>query len=285
MIDYRVKTFLALCDFMNYRKTAQILNMTQPAVTQHIHFLENQYGCKLFDYDRHSLKMTREGMLLKRYCESVMYQEEKLFEKIKSGEKRLVRFGATKTIGEYVIPEQVERFLQLPEYNVEIEIDNTRYLLDRLKKGELDFALIEGFFDSNEFLSRVYRSENFVGVCSKNHRFANKTILPDDIFTEHLFLREKGSGTRNILEQVLSEHNRTTEHFARVTCINHFTLMSKLIEDNLGITFAYEVMQKSYSSLAPFYVKGWNIVRDFNYVYLDSADSLEILETFDNLSE
>lgn len=56
MIDYRVKTFLALCDFMNYRKTAQILNMTQPAVTQHIHFLENQYGCKLFDYDRHSLK-------------------------------------------------------------------------------------------------------------------------------------------------------------------------------------------------------------------------------------
>ena len=285
MIDYRVKTFLALCDFMNYRKTAQILNMTQPAVTQHIHFLENQYGCKLFDYDRHSLKMTREGMLLKRYCESVMYQEEKLFEKIKSGEKRLVRFGATKTIGEYVIPEQVERFLQLPDYNVEIEIDNTRYLLDRLKKGELDFALIEGFFDSNEFLSRVYRSENFVGVCSKNHRFANKTILPDDIFTEHLFLREKGSGTRNILEQVLSEHNRTTEHFARVTCINHFTLMSKLIEDNLGITFAYEVMQKSYSSLAPFYVKGWNIVRDFNYVYLDSADSLEILETFDNLSE
>lgn len=285
MIDYRVKTFLALCDFMNYRKTAQILNMTQPAVTQHIHFLENQYGCKLFDYDRHSLKMTREGMLLKRYCESVMYQEEKLFEKIKSGEKRLVRFGATKTIGEYVIPEQVERFLQLPDYNVEIEIDNTRYLLDKLKRGELDFALIEGFFDSNDFLSRVYRSENFVGVCSKNHRFANKTILPDDIFTEHLFLREKGSGTRNILEQVLSEHNRTTEHFARVTCINHFTLMSKLIEDNLGITFAYEVMQKSYSSLAPFYVKGWNIVRDFNYVYLDSADSLEILEAFDNLSE
>lgn len=285
MIDYRVKTFLALCDFMNYRKTAQILNMTQPAVTQHIHFLENQYGCKLFDYDRHSLKMTREGMLLKRYCESVMYQEEKLFEKIKSGEKRFVRFGATKTIGEYVIPEQVERFLQLPDYNVEIEIDNTRYLLDKLKRGELDFALIEGFFDSNDFLSRVYRSENFVGVCSKNHRFANKTILPDDIFTEHLFLREKGSGTRNILEQVLSEHNRTTRHFARVTCINHFTLMSKLIADNLGITFAYEVMQKSYSSLAPFYVKGWNIVRDFNYVYLDSADSLEILEAFDNLSE
>lgn len=43
MIDYRIKTFLVLCDTMNYRKTAEILNMTQPAVTQHIHFLENEY--------------------------------------------------------------------------------------------------------------------------------------------------------------------------------------------------------------------------------------------------
>lgn len=67
------------------------------------------------------------------------------------GRKRLVRFGATKTIGEYVIPKQVEKFLQLPEYNVEIEIDNTRYLLDRLKKGELDFALIEGFLTAMNF--------------------------------------------------------------------------------------------------------------------------------------
>ena len=42
MIDYRIKTFLVLCDTMNYRKTAELLNMTQPAVTQHIHLLENE---------------------------------------------------------------------------------------------------------------------------------------------------------------------------------------------------------------------------------------------------
>ena len=48
MIDTRIETFLTLCRVMNYRKTAELLNMTQPAVTQHIHFLEEQYGCKLF---------------------------------------------------------------------------------------------------------------------------------------------------------------------------------------------------------------------------------------------
>lgn len=133
MIDYRVKTFLTLCNFMNYRKTAQVLNMTQPAVTQHIHFLENQYGCKLFDYDRHNLRLTRKGELLKRYCESVMYQEEKLFEKMKSGEKMLVRFGATKTIGEYVIPKQVEKFCSCPNIMLKLRLTTQGICLTDLK--------------------------------------------------------------------------------------------------------------------------------------------------------
>lgn len=47
MLDYRVITFLALYDEMNYRRTAEKLNMTQPGVTQHIHYLENYYGVKL----------------------------------------------------------------------------------------------------------------------------------------------------------------------------------------------------------------------------------------------
>lgn len=48
MLDYRIDTFLTLCESMNYRKTAEILHISQPAVTQQIHYLENQYGQKLF---------------------------------------------------------------------------------------------------------------------------------------------------------------------------------------------------------------------------------------------
>lgn len=96
MIDYRIKTFLVLCDTMNYRKTAEILNMTQPAVTQHIHFLENEYKCKLFIYDRHTLKVTSEGELLKNYAENVLFQEQKLLEKMQTAKNPVVRIGATK---------------------------------------------------------------------------------------------------------------------------------------------------------------------------------------------
>ncbi len=58
MIDGRAFTFLELCNVMNYHKTAQNLNMTQPAVTQHIKYLERLYGCKLFEYTNKKLYKT-----------------------------------------------------------------------------------------------------------------------------------------------------------------------------------------------------------------------------------
>ena len=71
MLDYRVLTFLTLYDEMNYRRTAQKLNMTQPGVTQHIHYLENYYGVKLFEYDGRTLAKTKNAQRLKKYFDSV----------------------------------------------------------------------------------------------------------------------------------------------------------------------------------------------------------------------
>ncbi len=51
MLDFRLKTFLTLCRVLNYTKTAKILHITQPAVSQHIKHLELEYGIKLFIYE------------------------------------------------------------------------------------------------------------------------------------------------------------------------------------------------------------------------------------------
>ena len=61
MLDFRIQTFLTLCETLSYTKTAALLHITQPTVTQHIQFLENEYGCKLFCYSRKSLSLTERG--------------------------------------------------------------------------------------------------------------------------------------------------------------------------------------------------------------------------------
>lgn len=280
MTDIRIETFLTLCRVMNYRKTAEILNMTQPAVTQHIHFLEEHYGCRLFNYDRRTLTMTKEAELLKKYAENVLYQEKKLKEELLPKEGVSLSIGATKTIGQYVIADHIGAFLDGGN-SISVTIENTEALLLALSKGEIDFALIEGFFDRSRYSSTLYRKEPFTGFCSKNHPFAEKTVSVSEIWNERLILREEGSGTRDILGQLLAGENYTFSQFSKIITISDFGLITKLLEQNKGITFAYRSVGENNGALSEFRVKGWDISREFNYVYLDAPYSEYAVKTFD----
>lgn len=282
MVNNRIKTFLTLCHLMNYRRTAEELHMTQPAVTQHIHYLEQEYGCRLFVYDRKSLRMTREAEILRRYAENVLYHENRLRTQLHQHGGWKLSIGATKTIGEYVIAGQISRYLADGGNRLSVEVDNTEHLLRLLSDGALDFALIEGFFDRSKYACRLYRKEAFVGICAAGHPFAGRTISLDELLREHIILREAGSGTRNIFEQLLSQHNHTPADFDRVTVIGNFGLMTRLIERLQGVTFAYSALLENNEHLSAFQVEGWNTVREFNYVYLDNPFSIQAVEYFDS---
>lgn len=281
MIDSRIKTFLTLCRVMNYRKTAEILNMTQPAVTQHIHYIEEEYGCRLFIYDRRSLKMTPAAEILKKYAENVIYQDKKIRCELTQNDRVMLSVGATKTIGEYVISEHVSSFLSNPNNSISIDVDNTENLILLLSEGKIDFALIEGFFDRSRFASKLYRNEPFVGLCGANHPFADRIVSIDEIWNEHLILREEGSGTRNILAQLLSVRNHTFNEFRQITTVNSFGLITSLLENNNCITFAYRAVGECNKALAEFRVKGFDIAREFNYIYLDTPYSKQAVSYFD----
>lgn len=282
MIDTRIETFLTLCREMNYRRTAELLNMTQPAVTQHIHFLEQQYNCKLFSYDKHTLSKTKEAELLRKYAENVMYQEKKLRSALTSGGGINLSVGATKTIGEYVIAEHINNFLADTQNRISVRVENTEMLLSDLSAGKIDFALIEGNFDKSKYASRLYRKEPFVGVCGAGHRFAGRTVRLDEILGENLILREEGSGTRTILEQLLAMSNHSPVDFGRITTISNFGLITRLLQNNRCITFAYRAICKDNGSLAEFGIEGWDISHEFNYVFLDTPYSEYAVNAFES---
>ena len=102
---------MAVCSVMNYREAAELLHITQPAVTQHIQFLEKEYGCRLFLYENRKLIKTPAAQMLEDYLRSVQQRENFLREKIKNNGLRELRIGATKTIGDYVITDRIHDFL------------------------------------------------------------------------------------------------------------------------------------------------------------------------------
>ena len=239
MLDYRIETFLTLYDEMNYRRTAERLRMTQPGVTQHIHYLERFYGVKLFEYDGRQLRRTKEAEQLKRHIDSTQAAEHDLRAGFVQTDMLHLRVGATKTIGEFVIVPTVRAFLRDEHHRLDLIVDNTENLLSMLEHGELDFAIIEGVFDKEKYPHRLYKRECFVGICSSSHPFAGQIVTLEAALREILIVREKGSGTRMLLEQ--------------------------------AITFAYEPISHCRSDLATFHVEDMQITGEFNLVYINRS--------------
>ena len=100
MPDYRLQTFLTPCETGNYTRTAEILNLTQPAVSQHIKFLEDYYQAALIA-KRKSLPLTEAGRAY-RTMRAPLCQSQRIFsllDRIKTAKG--LNFGATLTIGEW----------------------------------------------------------------------------------------------------------------------------------------------------------------------------------------
>ena len=279
MVDYRMDTFLILCQLMNYRKTADALGITQPAVTQQIHFLEREYGCKLFTYQNSRLQKTDAAVTLEKYARAMRLQDQYVREKLGSGVREL-KIGATKTIGDYVLKEDIFRYLKKDDHALSLVVDNTEHLLKMLDENELDFAVIEGYFDRSQFDSRLYRKEPFVGICPIDHPFAGKEVTLEELFKETIIHREAGSGTRAILEQKLQGYNESLDRFKRQICISSFPLILDMVKNGFGVSFVYEVLADSDPGVAKFTIEGEPIIREFNIVYLKYADLQEKIDLF-----
>ena len=275
MLDYRVNTFLALYDEMNYRRTAEKLNMTQPGVTQHIHYLENYYGVKLFEYDGHILSRTKNAERLKRYFDSIKAEEMEIRDGFVPKDTIHMTIGATKTIGEFVIVPEIRSFLQNPDHNLDLIIDNTENLLHMLGKAQIDFAIIEGVFDKSKYGYHLYKKESFMGICSKDHPFAGKTVTLEEVLEEDIVVREAFSGTRTLLNNAITERGFSLDNFKRCISASNFAVICDLVANNNSITFAYEPISRCRNDLATFVVADMQISGEFNFVYCNERVAKE----------
>lgn len=272
-MEQKLETFLVLCRTLHYGRAAEQLHLSQPAVSKHIQALESQYGVQLFSYTGRRLTKTRQGEILEQYAESLQYNEERLLEQLRKEPRRILRVGATKSIGDYVLLPYIQRFLSQSQNRIELLVDNTAHLLELLKQGKLDFVVSEGIFDRQHYDWMLFRNEPYVGICSKNHPFAGKIIPVSELFTERVILREKGSGTREILERTLLAEGYDADAFAEQICISSFEIIKTLVSDGGGISFLYEAVVKNDERLGRFLCPPLTGTHEFNVVFLKNTDA------------
>lgn len=231
---------------MNYTKAAAELNLTQPAVSQHIKYLEGFYTTKLFSYNKKKLSLTKSGELLKSSMLS-MHHDELYLKNMINHEKEVpeLKFGATLSIGEYLLGTPLAKYLKnCGETNCTVTIADTKMLMNMLDDGAVDFALVEGYFEKSEYDCRLIKAEELVPVCSVNFDCSNIKSF-EDLFKCNLLIREKGSGTREVFTNYLREHGYSVEQFKSYSVFNSLNLIIQLLKETVGISFLYRTVVKN----------------------------------------
>ena len=273
MLDFRMDTFLAVCETMNFTRAAEQLRLTQPAVSQHIHLLEEHYGSKLFTYQGKRLALTAAGALLRDAARTMRHDEAYLAQQLQAlaGTARPLCLGATLTVAEYALPEQMAAYLAAhPDEQIRVTVANTQELLAGLDRGTLDFALVEGYFTRGDYDCLLYSQEPYVAVCAPNYPLPPAPCRLEDLLDRRLILRESGSGTRGILERYLEARGLGVEDFPRRVEVGNLGAIKALAARGCGITFLYlravqaELAQGRLRRIA---LQDLEIVHDFNFVW------------------
>lgn len=242
MQDFRMETFLTVCEVMNFTKAAALLNLTQPAVSQHIRFLEQAYQADLFSQNGKKLSLTPAGKILYHAALTMRQDEQHMKMKILQAQDRIQNysFGATLTVAEFILEEDLKAFLaDNPKSHVRMLVENTTDLLKKLDSSEIDFAIVEGEFPRDTYECLPYARETYVAAAAPQKAALYQNALIQDLLGETLILREPGSGTREILESRLREQGIRTDQFANWIELGNIGAINALLKAGLGITFCY----------------------------------------------
>ena len=238
MLDFRMETFLAVCQYMNFTKASEKLNITQPAVSQHIRFLEKHYNTKLFRYEGKKLRLTGAGEILRNASLTMMHDEQSMQNEMQKTEQEAeIRFGATRTIGDAVMGQVLEKYLaRYPQARIHMEVENTHDLLVRLDEGRIDFALVEGFFKKTEYDFQIFSREKYIAVCSPDYTFRNTPDCIEKLFQERLLLREEGSGTRQEAQKLLLQMGIDMAELNVAAIMENQETIKRSVENGMGIS-------------------------------------------------
>ncbi|HEY4785849.1 MAG TPA: LysR family transcriptional regulator [Bacteroidales bacterium] len=211
MLDFRLKVFQSVARNLSFTKASNELFITQPAITRHIKELESEFEVKLFDRIGNKITLTQAGTILLSYTDHIFTLHNELkFElsQLKGTFKGELRLGASTTIAQYVIPAVLAKFHErFPDVKLTLINGNTENIEQCLLKNDIDMGIVEGKPSNADIrYSTFLNDELLVFTSAQNNAFA-QTITNEEFLKLPLVLRERGSGTLEIIEEtILNRH-------------------------------------------------------------------------------
>lgn len=204
-----LRVFVAVAHRQSFTRAAEQLGLTQPGVSKSIRELERQCGARLVERTPTGVTLTEAGTVLLGHARTMLAEEraaEESMHALRGLSRGSLRIGASSTIATYILPSFVQQFsVQHPAIELTLQTARSRAVAGALVEQQLDIGLIEAPVPEDSRLKIVpWRDDELVVVAAPSHPLAPQAPIPlSALANEMLVLRERGSGTRRIVLDML----------------------------------------------------------------------------------
>jgi len=258
MSDRRLQVFHTVAGVLSFTKAAEILNMTQPAVTFQVRQLEEDFNTRLFDRSHNKISLTQAGELVLGYANQIVSLYGEMHESVKAmtgNNAGLITLGASTTIAEYMLPGLLGDFRKkFPDIMVRLKVANTDAVVSMVEDNTIDLGVVEG--QVNNQLLRIENClvDELVAIVGADHELADRDILRPDELPDYPFIcREDGSGTRSVIADYLKSAGVEESQLNMVFELGSTEAIKGAVEAGMGISVVSEatlVKERSLGTLA-----------------------------------
>ncbi|MBW2444120.1 MAG: LysR family transcriptional regulator [Deltaproteobacteria bacterium] len=287
-MEFRLKIFHTVAQLKSFTKAAQVLNLTQPAITFQIKNLENHFRTRLFYRDANKISLTPSGRVLYQHVENILDEYENAKKEIAKVSGKLrgeIRIGIASLLGKYLMPRLIGYFkTEHSLIDIMMLVGNSGKLIQELKEHALDLVIVSEPISAQHFIVRPLLDDELVVIINPHHKWANRdTIDFNDLLTESFISREKGSGTGEVFKNFLSTRNVSIKNLTTVMTLGSSEAVKSAVESGVayGIVSKMAVRREiEMGLLKQVKIKDVVLKRKFLIVYPPKQYNRHLVKTF-----
>ncbi|MBI1194786.1 MAG: LysR family transcriptional regulator [Gammaproteobacteria bacterium] len=205
----QLKVFQAVARHLNYSKAAEVLFLTQPAVSMQIKQLEDNCGMPLFEQIGKRIYLTDAGKEFEHYCRIINAQLDELdtvFEELKGVERGHLHLSVASTANPFCTHLLAEFRKRVPHLTVSLDVTNRKGLIRQLEYNETELVVMGQPPDGLDVDAEPFMENPLVVIAPPDHRLARERSIPlERLQDEPFVVREQSSGTRISMERFFDD--------------------------------------------------------------------------------
>ncbi len=241
----QLRILKAIAEQGSFKKAADILYVTQPAVSLQIQNLEKQLEITIFDRGGRKALLTESGKILLDYCQRILNQCDeacKAVEDLNSLQGGTLVIGASQTTGTYLMPRMIGLFRQqYPDVSVQLQVHSTRRTGWSVANGQIDLGIIGGQLPSEleDLLNIVpYATDELALVLPAKHHLAKEQELSkEDLYKLNFVTLDSQSTTRKVVDKLLRDSGLDVQRLKIEMELNSLEAIKNAVQAGLGAAF------------------------------------------------